>query len=163
MLPNQQIDGDMGNNMDLEVGRGLGCWIADGLYLVKIKYGKRFIVLRSHAGLFCVLLLIIWMKKTILFWFLSRSYTILVYILAVWNTPFGKRHASRTVSVTSLRSTRYLRRKLTFTAISLVLMADHTPPAWKTYEFSRHRCYLTLNFGDNASQPLTFRPMPASS
>ena len=75
---------------------------------------------RSHAGhFFCVFSLIIW---TFFFFvvFLSRSYTnSSIFILAEGNTPYGKRHNSRTESLFWLQSTRYLRRKLTFTAIFL--------------------------------------------
>ena len=33
-------------------------------------------------------------------------------------------------------------------------------PAWKTHEFSRHRCCLTLNFGDNANYSYSHRFKP---
>ena len=43
------------------------------------------------------------------------------YILAVGNTPYEKRHTSQTVCYAPAV---YLRRKLTFTAIFLVLLTD---------------------------------------
>ena len=84
---------------------------------------------RSHAGhFFCVFSLIIW---TFFFFvvFLSRSYTnSSIFILAEGNTPYGKRHNSRTESLFWLQSTRYLRRKLAFTAILSILL---TASLWR--------------------------------
>ena len=58
-------------------------------------------LLRSHAWhFFCAFLLHIRIKYPFLLLFFSRSYTISsLYILVVGNTPYGKRHISRTKPV----------------------------------------------------------------
>ena len=121
-------------------------------------------------------LLIIWIKKSIVSFLLIRKVILfLVYILAVGNTHYGKRPTSRYICYDSAV---YHKRKLTFTAIFLVLLTDqfdaifnpknasetndinNTSPTSKTYEFSRHRYCLTLNFGDNANHSQSDRCQP---
>ena len=107
------------------------------------------------------------------------------YIPAVGNTPYGKRHTSRTVYVKPLQSilTESLHSRQLFWYCGQITwthswtrkmpqirtLQNNTPPAWKTYEFSRHRCCLTLTFGDNVThshsdrcQPLTDRKARAT-
>ena len=141
----------------------------------------------ATSGFFFVLSLTIWIKnyqKKIVFWNRSNIISSMYrYSLGVGSTPYGKRYISRTKLGNPLRSTRYLKRTLTFTAIFLALMkkqfgaffkpkyasgtnaiTDNTPrPTWKTYEFSRHRCCLTLNFGDNANQSHSDRCHPLTT
>ena len=113
----------------------------------------------------------------IIFFFLSRSYS----ISGIINVS-GRKHALRKTAYrpnqTWKSSAVYLRRKLTFAAIFLVLLTsqfdaifnpknasdtnatNNTPPTSKTYEFSRHRSCLKIELR-RQSKPLPFRPMPA--
>ena len=118
--------------------------------------------------------LIRWVRGSI--FFLSRSNTISSIFLAVGNTPYGKRHISRTKLGNPLQSIfeESSRSRQSFWVLlsnqfdaffnqkntSDTNATNNTPPTWKTYELSRHQCCLALNFGE-ICQPLTFRPMPA--
>ena len=70
-------------------------------YVPSEKYNRLLLLLRSHAVFFvCVFLLHIGIKKSINCFFFSRNYAISsVHILVVGNTPYGKRHISRTEPV----------------------------------------------------------------
>ena len=142
---------------------------------------------RSHAGHFFLLvfLLIIW-------WFfffncfLRRSYTNSGIYIYSSGTNHDLRKTPYLPNPICYASAIYLGRNLTFTAIFWVLLTDqfdafnpknasetnatkNTPPTSKPYEFTRHRCCLPLNFGDNANhshfdrcQPLTDRSARAT-
>ena len=137
--------------------------------------------LRSHARpFFCVFSLIIWIICYIFSFFLRTSCTISsIFVLAVGNTPYGKRHNSRTQSpfwlqsifeqslhsrqyfCTTARSIRHFlqsekrRRNERYKVYSAIYWST-----WKTYEFSRDRCCSTMNFGDNANHSHSHRFKP---
>ena len=61
--------------------------------------GSELRLLRSHAGHFCCVFSLIIIIYLFCLFFLSRSYTnSSIFILAVGNTPYGKRRNSRTES-----------------------------------------------------------------
>ena len=77
-----------------------------------------------------------------MFFVSSTHYTISgIYILAVGNTPYGKRHTSRTILVSV---TTPLQSKLTFTAIFLVLLTDQFD-AFLTRKTPQRRTNATNN------------------
>ena len=134
--------------------------------------GRRILrrTIRSHARYFlCVFA--DYFDYCYYFFFLSRSYTnSSIFVLAVGNTPYGKRRNSRTESPFWLQSileeSLHSRQSFCATARSI---RHILPPEkrrrnerykvyssiywsmWKTYEFSRDWCCLTLNFGNNAN------------
>ena len=135
----------------------------------------------ATPGFFFLFLLIVGKKKCNIF-FLCRTYTISSTSKYVYSSR--RKHASRKTRYLPnhicYASGVHLERKLTFTAIFLVLLADHfdaffnakntsdtnatsnTPPTSKTYELSRHRCCLTLNLGDNVNHAHSDRCQPLS-
>ena len=140
---------------------------------------------RSHADFFCVcvfrwLLEQKYMPDFFFFFFLSRrNISPGIYILALGSTPYGKK--AYLPNQTYKSSAVYLRRKLTFTAIFLVLTTNQfdaffnpknasdrnatnsARPTWKTYEVSRRRRCLTLIFGDNANHSHSDRCQPLTT
>ena len=130
-----------------------------------------------RRAFFAVFLFIIWMKKVCIF-LLNRSYTTSsICILAVGNTPYGKRHTSQNMYVTPLP---YVGRNFTFAVIFLVPLTDqfdaffnpqitsetnatnNTPPTCKKHELSRLPWSLMLNFGANANHLHSDRYQPLS-
>ena len=127
-------------------------------------------------------------NRRVFFFFFEQNLQVpgILFLGYIFYSISGRKHALRKTSHLPNRicysSAVYLRRNITFASIFLGRLADqfdaifnpknasgtnatkYTPSTWKTYEFSRHRCCLTLNFGDNASysqsdrcQPLTDR------
>ena len=122
------------------------------------------------------------LNKNLSFFFLSRSYTIssiciYIYILEVGNTPYGKRHASRTISVTPLQSifeeSLHSRQSFWYNwQINSTHSSTRKTPQRRTlpitlrqiekrtsYHATDRSC-LTLNFGDNANQSHSDRCQP---
>ena len=114
--------------------------------------------------------------------FSAEAVLFLVYqvvILALGNTPYGKRHNSRTQSpfwLQSILEESLLSRQYFWTtarSIRHILQSEKSRrnerykvyyaiywSTWKSYDFSRDRCCLTLNFGDNANHAYSHRSKP---
>ena len=112
------------------------------------------------------------------FFFLVWSRRYIIYrmgFLPLLDTPYGKRNIYRIKLVNSLQCIQeeglHSRKSFRTTDKSLRLIlqpekrltnpTNTTPPTWKTYGLSRHRCCSILNFGDvnhshsDRCQPLT--------
>ena len=155
--------------------------IVDDCYVLQTKHPGIWVhgttpihwcpVLRSHAGLFFWCFVDYLNKRTMIFSFWAEGILFLVIMYssgrkhALGRTPYLPNHIFYASAVC-------VRRKLTFTAIFLVLLTDqfdaffnpenasetsttnNTPPTWKTYELSRHRRCITLKLGDMPTTPI---------
>ena len=129
--------------------------------------------------IFIVFVLIIRINYSIQWFFSAEAILFQVYVIVVGNAPYGKRHVSRTKPVygklnildqslhspqpflyrchiSSMHSsTRKTPQKRTLKYHSAIYWSP-----WKTYEFSRHRCCLALDFGDNGNHLYSHRFKP---